>query len=54
MDHVGIDMPFGFQWHDPLQLPMFQFDMPEPTVATGPLSVVAELGHGLDGWTFAN
>ena len=38
----------------PFWFPIFQFDMPGPTVATGPLKVVAELRHSLDGWALAN
>jgi hypothetical protein len=44
---------FGFQWHDALWIPMFQFDTPGPTVAAGPQRVVAELGRSFDGWALA-
>jgi hypothetical protein len=45
---------FGFHWHDDVWIPMFQFNMPGPTVASGPQRVVAELGCGFDGWALAN
>jgi hypothetical protein len=45
---------FGFQWYDDLWIPMFQFDLAAPTVASGPQRVVAELGRGFDGWALAS
>lgn len=45
---------FSFQWYHAMWIPMFQFDMPGPTVAIGPQRVVAELGRGFDGWELAS
>ena len=53
-DLVDAGALFGFQWHNALWIPMFQVDMPGPTVATGPQRVVAELGRGFDGWALAS
>ena len=52
-DLVDAGRLFGFQWHDALWLPVFQFRMPGPTVATEPQRVVGELGRGFDGWALA-
>jgi hypothetical protein len=53
-DLVDTGQLFGFQWHDALWLPMFQFDMAGPTVAAGPQRIVAELGRSFDGWALAS
>jgi len=45
---------FGFQWYGSIWIPMFQFAMPGPTVASGPQRVVAELGSTFDGWALAS
>jgi hypothetical protein len=44
---------FGFRWHLDFWLPMFQFEIPGPSVAAGPQRVVAEWGGGFDGWALA-
>jgi hypothetical protein len=44
---------FAFSWHDDLWIPMFQFDMPDLTISTGPHRAVVNLGPGFDGWALA-
>jgi hypothetical protein len=53
-DVVDAGKLFGFRWHHDFWLPMFQFDMPRMTVATGPQRAVAELGRSFDGWALAS
>jgi len=53
-DLVAAGELFSFQWYHAMWIPMFQFDMPGPTVAVGPQRVVAELGRGFDGWPLAS
>ncbi len=45
---VSLDSPWGPMF------PLFQFDLPGPTVAAQPQSVVAELGRNFDGWALAS
>ncbi|MBC7705911.1 MAG: hypothetical protein H7274_18445 [Rhodoferax sp.] len=52
-DLVAAGGLFGFHWFRAMWIPMFQIDLPGPTVATGPQRVVAELGRSFDGWALA-
>lgn len=53
-DLVDAGQLFGFAWNDTLWIPLFQLDMPGPTVATGPLAVRAAWGRQRDGWALAS
>ena len=53
-DLVAAGELFGVRWYRAMWIPMFQFAMPGPTVATAPRRVVVELGRSFDGWAVAN
>jgi hypothetical protein len=44
---------FGFEWRHAFWVPMFQFDLRDLTLKSGPQSVLAELATEFDGWTLA-
>lgn len=53
-DLVDAGQLFGFTWNDALWIPLFQLDMPGPTVAIGPQAARAALGLQHDGWALAS
>jgi len=44
---------FAFQWRDSFWIPMFQFDLQDLSIRTGPRRVLAELESVFDGWALA-
>nr|WP_316641056.1 hypothetical protein [uncultured Roseateles sp.] len=44
---------FGFRWRHSLWVPMFQFDLGDLSVRSGPHAVLEELPDDFDGWTRA-
>jgi hypothetical protein len=44
---------FGFDWRHSLWIPMFQFDLRDLSIRTGPRRVTDVLAPALDGWTMA-
>lgn len=44
---------FGFQWRHCLWIPMFQFDLADLSIRSGPQAVLRELSGDFDGWTRA-
>lgn len=44
---------FGFDWRHSLWIPMFQFDLHDLSIRTGPRRVIEILAPALDGWTMA-
>jgi hypothetical protein len=44
---------FGFNWRHSLWIPMFQFDLRDLSIRTGPRRVIEVLAPTLDGWTMA-
>jgi hypothetical protein len=51
---VALGKLFGFQWHDEVWIPMFQFNMPGLTVASGPQRIAKELGRSFYGWALTS
>jgi hypothetical protein len=45
---------FGFVWQHAFWVPMFQFDLRDLTIKSGPRRVLAELAAEFDGWALAD
>lgn len=44
---------FGFDWRGSFWIPMFQFDLRDLSIRTGPRRVIEALAPAWDGWTMA-